>query len=51
VSVTVALALAVVSVGVLIYFIHHAAVSILVEWVIAAVNRDLIATIDRLFPG
>lgn len=51
ISVTVALALAVASVGVLIYFIHHAAVGIRVERVIAAVNRDLVATIDRLFPG
>jgi uncharacterized membrane protein len=49
-SVTVAVGLAVASLGVLIYFIHHAAVSIRVETVIASVVRDLLDAIDRLYP-
>jgi len=50
VSITVALALAVASLGVLIYFIHHASVSIQVSTVIEVVDRELDAAIDRLFP-
>ena len=49
-SVTIGLLLALVSLGVLIYFIHHAAESIQAENVIAAVSRDLHRTIDRLYP-
>jgi len=50
ISVTVALGLALLSVGVLIYFIHHSAESIQAENVIAAVSRDLHSAIDRLYP-
>jgi len=50
ISVTVALLLALLSVGVLIYFIHHSAESIQAENVIAAVSRDLHYAIDRLYP-
>ncbi len=50
VSVTVALLLALLSVGVLIYFIHHSAESIQAENVIAAVSRDLHQAIERLYP-
>lgn len=50
VSVSVAILLALVSLGVLIYFIHHAAVSIQAPEVIAMVARDLDDGIRRLFP-
>ena len=50
ISVTVGLVLALASLGVLIYFIHHAAESIQAENVIAAVSRDLHQAIDRLYP-
>ena len=50
ISVTVGLLLALASLGVLIYFIHHAAESIQAENVIAAVSRDLHQAIDRLYP-
>ncbi|HUG00505.1 MAG TPA: DUF2254 domain-containing protein [Longimicrobiales bacterium] len=49
-AILVGLALAVLSVGVLIYFIHHVPQSIHVSNVIAAVGRDLIEGIDGLFP-
>jgi uncharacterized membrane protein len=49
-SVTVALLLAVVGAGVLIYFFHHATSSIRASSVIAAVAADLDQAIDRLFP-
>lgn len=49
-SITVGLLLAIVSIGVLIYFIHHISTSINVEYVIAAVERDLDDAIERLFP-
>ena len=49
-SVTVGLILALMSVGVFIYFIHHSAESIQVENVIGAVSRDLHQAIDRLYP-
>ena len=49
-SVTIGVLLAVASLGVLIYFIHHVAVSIQVTHVIRAVSNDLHASIDRLFP-
>ncbi|MDQ2694004.1 MAG: DUF2254 domain-containing protein [Pseudomonadota bacterium] len=42
--------LAVVSIAVLIYYIHHVASSIQAENVISAVSADLHAVIDRLFP-
>ncbi len=50
ISVTLALLLALMSVGVWIYFIHHSAESIQAENVIAAVSRDLHEAIDRLYP-
>ena len=51
ISVTVGLLLALTSLGVLIYFIHHAAASIQAENVIANVSRDLDQAIARLYPG
>jgi uncharacterized membrane protein len=50
ISVTVGIALALASLGVLIYFIHHAAVSIQAREVIAMVAADLTEGINRLFP-
>lgn len=49
-SVTFALALALASIAVLIYFIHHAAESIQAQHVIAQVGDELNQTIDNLFP-
>lgn len=51
ISVTVALVLALLGLGVLIYFIHHVAVSIQASHVIAVVNQELLETIDRLWPA
>ncbi len=50
-SITVALFLAVASLGILIYFIHHVAVSIQAPHVVALVSADLHDAITRLFPG
>jgi uncharacterized membrane protein len=50
ISVTVSLGLAVISLGVLIYFIHHVANSIQVTFVIKTVSDDLNYSIDRLYP-
>lgn len=50
ISVTFGLLLTIASLGVLIYFIHHVSVSIHVENVLAAVDRDLDDAIERLFP-
>ncbi|MFW6323889.1 MAG: DUF2254 domain-containing protein [Desulfovibrionales bacterium] len=49
-SVTVAILLAVGSIGVLIYFIHHIVSSIQVPQVVAAVGGELDQGIDRIFP-
>jgi uncharacterized membrane protein len=49
-SVTVGIALAIASIGVLIYFIHHASTIIQASHIIADVARELDAAIDRLFP-
>jgi uncharacterized membrane protein len=49
-SVTLGVLFAVVSVGVLIYFIHHVSVSIQVNEIVARVGGELIKGIDRLFP-
>lgn len=49
-SVTIGLGLAIASVGVLIYFIHHSASSIQVDQVIKQVGYDLDVAIDQLFP-
>ena len=50
VAVTCAIGLAIISIGVLIYFLHHAASSIQVDNVIKAVGEDLDHAIQRLFP-
>lgn len=50
-SVSIGVLLAIVSVGVLIYFIHHISVSIQADEVVARVGRELYAGIDRLFPS
>jgi len=49
-SVTVGLLLAIAGIGVLIYFIHHAATIIQASQVISGVSDDLNQAIDRLFP-
>lgn len=49
-SVTFAIVLALVNVGVLIYFVHHISVSIQADAVITAVYRDLLEDMQRLFP-
>ena len=49
-AVTVGVALALLSVGVLIFFIHHVATSIQASQIIARVSEDLLRAIDRLFP-
>jgi uncharacterized membrane protein len=49
-SVTVGVLLAVASVGVLIYFIHHVSVSIQVNEIVARIGRELIEKTDGLFP-
>jgi uncharacterized membrane protein len=49
-SVTVAVALTMVSLGVFIFFIHHAAASIQVGQIISVASRDLDAAIDHLYP-
>ncbi len=50
ISVTVGIILVLTSIGVLIYFIHHASTSIQAENVIAEVGEELEKTIERLFP-
>lgn len=49
-SVSLGVLFAVVSVGVLIYFIHHVSVSIQANEIVARVSKELIEGIDRLFP-
>lgn len=49
-SVTFGVLLAVVSVGVLIYFIHHVSVSIQANEIVARVGTELIEGIESLFP-
>jgi uncharacterized membrane protein len=49
-SVAVAVVLAVVGIGFLIYFIHHTAASIQASSVIASAAGETVAAIDRLFP-
>jgi len=49
-SVSVGLFLAILSIGVLIYFIHHVASSLQADSVIASANHTLNTTITRLFP-
>ena len=50
-SVTVGVLLAIANLGVLIYFIHHVAMSIRADQVIAAVGHDLDGAIAHLFPA
>jgi uncharacterized membrane protein len=50
ISVTVGMALALASIGVLIYFIHHVSVSIQSPMIIARVAEEFERGIDRLFP-
>jgi uncharacterized membrane protein len=50
VAVTAGLALALFSVGVLIYYVHHIATSLQVSQITAGVARDLEHAIDRLYP-
>jgi uncharacterized membrane protein len=49
-SVTIGTGLAIISVAVLIYFIHHASTIIQVSHIIASVSQDLERATDRLFP-
>jgi uncharacterized membrane protein len=49
-SITLAVALALASVGVLIYFIHHVSVSIQANEVIDRVSRELMQGIEQIFP-
>jgi uncharacterized membrane protein len=49
-AVTVGIGLALASVGVLIYFIHHSATSIQVDNVIGKISEELEEAIDRFFP-
>jgi uncharacterized membrane protein len=50
-SVSIGMLLAIISVGVLIYFIHHISVSIQANQVVARVGKEIDNGIDRLFPG
>lgn len=49
-SVTIGIMLAMASLGVLIYFIHHVSASIHANSIVASVSRDLEDAIERLFP-
>lgn len=49
-AVTLGVLLALVSLAVLIYFIHHVAVSIQADQVVARVGKELLEGIERLFP-
>jgi uncharacterized membrane protein len=49
-SVSIGVLLAMVSIGVLIYFIHHVSVSIQADEVVARVGRELENGLERLFP-
>ena len=50
-SVSIGVLLAMVSIGVLIYFIHHVSVSIQADVVVARAGKELEHGIGRLFPG
>ncbi len=49
-SVNIGVLFALVSVGVLIYFIHHVSISIQADQVVARVGKELVEEINRLFP-
>ena len=51
ISLAVSLALALASIGVLIYFIHHASESIHISHVAAEIGQALVEGVDRLFPA
>lgn len=50
VSVLIAVVLALASIGVLIYFIHHISISIQATNLLARIAKELMVTVDRLFP-
>jgi uncharacterized membrane protein len=50
ISVTIGMVLAIASIGVLIYFIHHVSTSMQASHIIRDVGRELDNAIDRLFP-
>jgi uncharacterized membrane protein len=50
ISITVGIAFALFSLGVLIYFIHHVSVSIHIGEIISRVQRELLSAIDSMFP-
>ncbi|MBD1904585.1 DUF2254 domain-containing protein [Funiculus sociatus GB2-A5] len=50
ISVTIGMVLAIASIGVLIYFIHHVSTSMQASHIIREVGRELDNAIDRLFP-
>ena len=49
-AVSVAVVLAVSSLAVLIYFIHHAAMSVQASHIVSAIGKELFETIDRIYP-
>lgn len=49
-SVTLSVLLAVLSVGVLIYFIHHVSISIQANEIVSRVGKELVEGIEQLFP-
>jgi uncharacterized membrane protein len=49
-SVTLGVLFAIASLGVLIYFVHHVAVSIQADELVSVVGTELLQSIDRLFP-
>jgi uncharacterized membrane protein len=51
IAITAAIALAIASLGVLIYFIHHVSASIQAENLIAKVGAELCASVDKHFPA
>ncbi len=50
-SISLALLFAVLSIGVLIYFIHHVSLSIQANQIVARVGFELMESIDRVFPS
>jgi uncharacterized membrane protein len=49
-AVALGIILALLSLGVLVYFIHHVSISIQAHQIVAAVSREMHETIDRLWP-
>jgi uncharacterized membrane protein len=50
VAVSVALVMAVLSLGVLIYFVHHVSISIQADEIISRISRELVGGIDGMYP-